>query len=793
MSFSATLRATLGSTAASLLLGAAALVAPDPVASAPALPPSPPAAWETIGDDVTACPIWWRPGEALAPVPHPSPRQEARPRLEDVSGAAVAREARGWIEAGRPAAALDALEGALPTAEGRLYRLAALADLERWSELAGALDRAPAGELPAGCAPVRDRWEGIARAATGDPVAADRAFDRLKAALPEIAAYVDVWRLEAAATVGDAARGEAAWNRIARSDLVGAAVADARTLLPVLYERAGRSAEARRWHEVLAGETSGASQARHRLEAARLAESAGDRDAADALRARVLADTPGEAAVIVLDPALRSRLRISAMDAARALLAAGRPVDAEPFATAAAESGGPSAREALLLRATIRAARDDRPGAEADYAEVLARWPADPGVPEVLYDRARLALRVDDGVVARRRLENLVARFPSHRRADDALYLMADSYQDDRRRDPAYADRALETFDRLARTRSGSYFADRSYMRAAHLTYALGRWAEAERRYSGYRGSESAREARYWLARTLEKRGRDDRAREILRSLARSDDYYALLSRDRLGGGSRVEFADVGYDGSAPRNRARANGGAILADPAGRRTAVLLSLGERAWAREEIGTVVERARGDRGRLATLAPALADWGFPGLALRVGYRLGGEDHPWAWPVAFHDALEREASAHGLDPWYLLALIRQESLWRPGVVSSADARGLMQILPATGREIAEAEGWEGFDESALFDPPVNLHFGSWYLEDQLRRFDGFWPAVLAAYNGGPHVVAVWWDFPERTLDPELWVDRIPYKETREYVRKIVAQRARYRELHGRVEASR
>lgn len=781
-------------TAGLVLTGLLAVLAgADPAAALPALPH--PLGWEPASADVTACPIWWRPGEALAPVPHASPRtSEPGPRLAEASGAAAAREARGWIEAGRPAAALAALEGAAETPETRLHRLAALAELERWGELGEALESAPAGVLPPGCAPLRDRWEGLARAVAGDSVAAGRAFDRLADALPEIRPYVDVWRLQAAAQAGDAERGEAAWGRIVASGLPQQASADARALLPVLYERAGRSADARRWHVALAGASGGAEQARHRLAAARLAEAAGDRREADALRARVVADTPGEAAALVLDPDLRSRLRISMIDAARVLLTAGRGADAEPFATAAVESGAGAemVREALLLRASIREARGDRRGAEADFGEVLSRWPGDSRVPEVLYERARLALRTGDGAVARQRFQNLLARFPSHRRSSGALYLLADSWQDDRRQDPSYADAAIETFDRLARTLPGSQFADRAYMRAAHLTYALGRWADAERRYSGYRGSESAREARYWLARTLEKRGRTGESRDILRSLARADDYYALLARDRLGGGSRVEFDDRGYQ-PGPQAGGPANAWAILADPGGRRAAVLLSFGERAWAHEEIVRVVDRAGSDRERLSALAPALADWGFPGLALRIGYRLGGEGHPWAWPVAFQAALDREASAHGLDPWYVLALIRQESLWRPGVVSPADARGLMQILPATGREIAEADGWEGFEEAALFDPAVNLHFGAWYLGDQLRRYQGFWPAVLAAYNGGPHVVAVWWDFPERTLDPELWVDRIPFKETREYVRKIVAQRARYRELHGRVAASR
>lgn len=776
---------------AAIAAAACALVAWGSPARALPGPPLP-RAWEPAAADVTACPLWWRPGEALAPVPHGAPWREPGPRLADASGAVAARTARGWIEAGRPTAALAALEGAPATPETRLYRLAALAALGRWAELAGAVEATPAAALPAGCAPLRDRWEGAARVVTGDGPAGDRAFERFAAALPELAEYVDAFRLRAAAAAGDRARGEAAWGRIRASGLPDRVVADARALLPALYERAGDPAEARRWHAVLAGETDGPARARHRLAAARLAEAVGARAEADALYAKVLAETPGEAAAVVLDPAIRERLRISPFDAARALVAAGRPAEAAPFADAAVAAGRPEPREARLLRASVRAAIGDRAGAEADYAEVLSRWPGHPDVPEALFDRARLALASGDGAVARQRFSNLVARFPDHRRADDALYLLADSWQDDRAADPAYADSAIAAFDRLARTRPGSFYADRATMRAAHLSWALGRWAEAERRYSAYRGSQSAREARYWLARTLERRGEPERARAILRSLAGSDDYYALLSRDRLGGGSRVVFTDPGYAAAATA-RGPADPEPVLDDPAGRRAALLLSLGERLWAHEEMERVVAGARGDRGRLAALAPVVADWGFPGIALRIGHRLGGDAHPWAWPTAFQAALDREAAAHDLDPWYVLALIRQESLWRPGAVSGAGARGLMQILPVTGHEIAAADGWEGFDDEALFEPPVNLHFGSWYLAAQLDRFHGFWPAVLAAYNGGPDVVATWWDFPERTLDPELWVDRIPYKETREYVRKIVAQRARYREVLGDGAATR
>ena len=137
--------------------------------------------------------------------------------------------------------------------------------------------------------------------------------------------------------------------------------------------------------------------------------------------------------------------------------------------------------------------------------------------------------------------------------------------------------------------------------------------------------------------------------------------------------------------------------------------------------------------------------------------------------------------------------MALIRQESLFRPAAVSPVGAIGLMQVMPATGAEIADSTGWPEYDPAILTDPAVSLHFGSRYLEEQLARFDGFWPAVLAAYNGGPHNVALWWQFPERALDAELWIDRIPYKETRNYVKRVIAQYAAYRRLHADAPVSR
>jgi soluble lytic murein transglycosylase-like protein len=766
---------------------------------ASALPVVPPGTALGVWRRPATCPLYWSPAAPVFPVPHP-PLAPIEPdgRLIETSGAVALSEIRGWIEVRRPEDALAALDGApLDDPRTRLYRLATLSGLGRWGELATALAETPAAALPPACGHHRTRWSALAAAGTADVDAAAAAWDELTRARPALGVYVDLWRLEVAAPAGDLDRGLAAWERLAGSRPPREARDRGRAALAALYERSGRLAEARGLLLALGAESRGAARARHWLAAARLADLQGEERAADELRRRAVTQEADHAASILLDPALRARLGLPPLEVARALLRARRPAEAEPFTTAVLESGAstPILQEATLLRATIRGASGDRDGAEQDYATFLARWPDDARVPEVRMDRARLALRFRDGPLARGRFQEVLAEHPESRYADDALYFLADSWQDDYGSERAFADRAIEAFDRLVRTAPGSYFADRAQMRAAHLAFALGRYEEARRRYEAYRGSESGREARYWLARSLDALGRREQARRILRELAGGSDWYALISRDRLAGRSAasLELSNSGYR-PAPAT-APSDGAALLADPAGRTAAALLEFGERELARAELLRGLARASGDRDRLAAWADGLVAWGFPDIALRVGARLGetGAGREWAFPRGHAMAIDAEARAHGIDAYYVLALIRQESLFDADAVSPVGAVGLMQVMPATGREIADSIGWREFDPEILTDPAISLHFGAHYLEDQLARFDGFWPAVLAAYNGGPHNVALWWSFPERSVDAELWIDRIPYKETRNYVKKVIAQYATYRQLYASAPASR
>lgn len=750
---------------------------PGPARPIPAVPPV--GTLEERAVAGPACVLYWAPGEPVGIWPHETVALEGR--LDPAGTEAALVSARSWLRAGRPAAALERLAIAPGGPEREFLRLAALAELGRWNELT----RPASASVPAGCGPLAERWGALAASAAGDPFTTADAFARLTAAVPELPGYVALWRLEAAALAGDVAAGEAAWTELNRSDVPRVARDDGRALLARLYERAGRFRMARQGYVALASESRGGKRAEHLLTAVRLAEAEGDRASADALRQRVVREIPARAAELVLDPGVRERLRIDRIDVARVLQAAGRPADAEPFATAALESGPDDERgEALSLRARLRAERGDREGAERDYAEFLSRWPTDRRAPEILYERARLALQDGEGELARRRWLDFVSLHPGHTLATASLYMAADSYQDDRTTDPELAERAIELFDRVAE-HPGSRYADRAYMRAAHLLYALGRYREARDRYAAYRGSESSREARYWQARSAERLGDQEVARSGYRTLSPAEDYYALLARDRLAGGPGLgRFGEAGYrPGPA---LAIDPGASLLADPAGRRAAALLRFGERAYARAELERAVARSWGDRARLEAWAPALSAWGFPDLALRIGVRLGDAQGRLAYPRGFAAAVDAEARVHGLDAWLVLALIRQESLFDAEAVSPAGARGLMQVMPATGRSLAEGMALTEFDPGILDVPAVNLHLGASYMDARVRQFEAFWPAVLASYNAGPDAVSRWWAFPERRLDAELWVDRIPYRETRDYVKKVLAQYVTYRRLY-------
>ncbi|MCG0239878.1 MAG: lytic transglycosylase domain-containing protein [Firmicutes bacterium] len=155
-------------------------------------------------------------------------------------------------------------------------------------------------------------------------------------------------------------------------------------------------------------------------------------------------------------------------------------------------------------------------------------------------------------------------------------------------------------------------------------------------------------------------------------------------------------------------------------------------------------------------------------------------------FAYPFPYRDEVFQAAARYGVSPYLVAAVIRQESHWQPGVVSRQGARGLMQVMPETGRWAATQMGLGPLDPDRLFDPAVNIEVGTWYLGFLMQKFDGNWAAALAAYNGGSRHVEEW-------LRQGRWTggaDRlheIPFPETRTFVRRVLRDYRRYRLLYG------
>jgi soluble lytic murein transglycosylase len=151
---------------------------------------------------------------------------------------------------------------------------------------------------------------------------------------------------------------------------------------------------------------------------------------------------------------------------------------------------------------------------------------------------------------------------------------------------------------------------------------------------------------------------------------------------------------------------------------------------------------------------------------------------------YPLHYGDLIVPAARQYGLDPAVLLALIRQESLFGAIATSSAGARGLTQILPATGRGIAQRLGWPHYSDELLARPYVSVAFGAYYLAEGLRGANGSLGQALAGYNGGPGNAAFW-----RQLagpDDDLFLEVINFTETQNYLRAVLLQAHHYRRLY-------
>lgn len=277
---------------------------------------------------------------------------------------------------------------------------------------------------------------------------------------------------------------------------------------------------------------------------------------------------------------------------------------------------------------------------------------------------------------------------------------------------------------------------------------------------------------RYWRARALEATGADTAARGIYAELARERDYYGFLAADRLG---------VPYSlNQIPTPMTDADKAAVGSIPGIVRARELLRLGYTYYARREWH--FEVARVSPREQAMLAVLAHEWAWHDRAIiTMGYTGQYDDLDVRFPIVYRDLIEQYAERRGIDAALLYSIIRAESAFMDDARSPAGALGLMQMLPATGRETAGSIGVQLRDTKQLLEAPTNILLGSAYLKQMLDRFGGSFPMAAAAYNAGPHRVRNWRPA-SACMPPDLWVEAVPFRETRRYVKQTLFYAAVY-----------
>jgi len=473
-------------------------------------------------------------------------------------------------------------------------------------------------------------------------------------------------------------------------------------------------------------------------------------------------------------------------DEAALLLDEGQLSDARAQAEAAlAMSPSPVVRAEL---AWIEA-RSLKPEPELQRAALLRYLrlaPSGPDAAKALEALGLLYWHENDYANAIASLAKIVARFPSSKEAPGAIYRVGRIYEEQKKYEDARA-----AYRRLDAQYPETEDALDGRFRIGWTYYMAGRYADAAAAFTGGRAREPLNRDMfvYWHARALEKDGDTAAARAALLRLAETTDsnYYPELASMRLGGNVAVDLPAASAPDPAYAGTPRVSAAAEIHL---QRWQVLSALGLKDLEAYELEAIEAKSGSLPGVRIFVLAGLNKAGAWSEAIQRATSLQQRGliesevaervrYPRAYWDLFHSAAERR----NLDPWLVLALARQESLFNPYATSVSNARGLMQLIPSTAHKVA-AEAGVNPDDLQLYDPSVNVALGTTYLRNLMQLFRGNEFNVVAAYNGGEHAVQRW-----RAMypgDDDEWVENIGYSQTRDYVKKVIGGRREYQLLY-------
>ncbi|HSD70269.1 MAG TPA: transglycosylase SLT domain-containing protein, partial [Woeseiaceae bacterium] len=278
---------------------------------------------------------------------------------------------------------------------------------------------------------------------------------------------------------------------------------------------------------------------------------------------------------------------------------------------------------------------------------------------------------------------------------------------------------------------------------------------------------QEAEEWQYWHAQALRNIAQHDHALSILHDLSAHRSYYGFLAADDLGVDYTFGHLSVVEDPAVIA--------ALEANPTLVRARELFLVGQESKGRSEWDAVVDHLGApEKTQAALLAHR---WGWHSRAISSVASAGEyDDLDIRYPLAYEEFFEQSASDTGIAPSWAYSIARSESHFMSDVRSGAGAVGIMQLMPDTGRKTAKEINLPYTGLNTLTNPGSNIRLGTTYLGKMFERFDRNPIVATAAYNAGPIRVASWLPASD-DIDARIWIENIPYNETREYVRRVIA----------------
>jgi soluble lytic murein transglycosylase len=453
----------------------------------------------------------------------------------------------------------------------------------------------------------------------------------------------------------------------------------------------------------------------------------------------------------------------------------------------------------------------------AAYTSFLQHYPSDSRAAKALYGRGVSLVRVGQDRAGVAVLESIADRFPNTPDAADGLFRGGRI-----RESLADLDGAAGVYRRVVAMPAAGSRAQDAQFRLAFVQFqqgALGTAADGWRALAAANTAADTRaQAEFWLGKALHAQGDEDGARAAWTAASQADahGFYGIRAAESLSGGVDPR-ADMAAGIAAAQAHAEDDQGVSLstwvamrggdasaarallqADPGLARASDLLAMGLRQPAIWELGAVETRLSGSVGAVALLGAWEQQHGLYNTALQLGYDLASSARvslvsgPAAvrrlvYPLPNPSLLEAASRQTGVDPLLFSGLILQESLVDQTVESSAQARGLSQLIASTAYDAARALGQYGFHTGDLYQPRTSIVLGAFTFGERLRRYDQeIFPAV-AAYNAAEFAVDGWLQS-AGNVDIDTFAEAIPFTETYPYVQRVYENYRQYQELYAR-----